>query len=100
MKAQQHECERKTQEKPIARVLPKTQEKQARNQKACGHPKRVSNPHHFPVATGEKARAILGQMRRGDMLINHTLGINQAASTTGRAKLGPDFVAALAKCGL
>ena len=54
----------------------------------------------FTVATGEKARAILDQMRRGDTLIYQTLGINQAASTTGRAKLGPDFMAALAKCGL
>lgn len=51
----------------------------------------------FTVATGEKARAILDQMRRGDTFIYQTLGINQAASTTGRAKLGPDFMAALAK---
>lgn len=54
----------------------------------------------YTVATGDKARAILEQMRTGRRLIYQTVGINAAASSTGRIELGPELIEALARCGI
>lgn len=54
----------------------------------------------YTAASGERAREIIQQMRTGRELIYRQLGANQATTTTGRIALGPDFNAALDKCGL
>jgi hypothetical protein len=54
----------------------------------------------FTAATGEKARSILNQMRSGRSLIYRTIGLNQAASTTGEYALDHSLEAALRQCGI
>nr|WP_325101012.1 MULTISPECIES: hypothetical protein [unclassified Pseudomonas] len=54
----------------------------------------------FTAATGEKAEKILAQMKTGKVLIYRTLGLNQAASTTGEYALDQSLNKALADCGI
>ncbi|MFJ3075305.1 hypothetical protein [Pseudomonas sp. NPDC087029] len=54
----------------------------------------------FTAATGEKAQQILSQMKNGKVLIYRTLGLNQAASTTGEYALDQSLHKALAECGI
>ncbi|MFT2184155.1 hypothetical protein [Pseudomonas sp. NBRC 111144] len=54
----------------------------------------------FTAATGEKAQQILSQMKTGKVLIYRTLGLNQAASTTGEYALDQSLNKALAECGI
>ena len=53
----------------------------------------------FTVTNGEKAAKIIQQMKQGHEIIYETLGVNQT-SRTGRQSLGPDFLTALADCGI
>lgn len=54
----------------------------------------------FTAATGEKAEKILAQMKTGKVLIYRTLGMNQAASTTGEYALDQSLSKALTECGI
>jgi hypothetical protein len=54
----------------------------------------------FTAATGEKAAAMLAQMKSGTVLIYETAGFNQPGSSTGRVVLDAQFKAALQTCGL
>ena len=54
----------------------------------------------FTAATGEKARSILKEMRAGKTLIYRTIGLNQAASTTGEYVLDQSLESALRQCGI
>ncbi|MEQ7921201.1 hypothetical protein ABQX22_18535 [Xanthomonas sp. WHRI 1810A] len=54
----------------------------------------------FTAATGEKARSILNQMKTGHSLIYRTVGLNQAASTTGEYVLDQSLEVALRQCGI
>lgn len=54
----------------------------------------------FTAATGDKAEAMLAQMKEGSMLIYETTGFNQPGSSTGRIALDDEFRAALTKCAL
>lgn len=54
----------------------------------------------FTAATGEKARSILSQMKAGHSLIYRTVGLNQAASTTGEYVLDQSLAVALRECGI
>lgn len=54
----------------------------------------------FTAATGEKARAILKELRAGRTLIYRTVGLNQAASSTGEYALDQSLEQALHKCGI
>ena len=54
----------------------------------------------FTAATGEKARSILKEMRAGKTLIYRTVGLNQAASTTGEYALDQSLESALRQCGI
>jgi hypothetical protein len=54
----------------------------------------------FTAATGEKARSILREMRAGKTVIYRTVGLNQAASTTGEYALDKSLETALNQCGI
>lgn len=54
----------------------------------------------FTAATGEKARSILREMRAGKTVIYRTVGLNQAASTTGEYVLDKSLETALNQCGI
>lgn len=54
----------------------------------------------FTAATGDKARSILSQMRSGRSMIYRTIGLNQAASTTGEYALDQSLEIALQQCGI
>ena len=54
----------------------------------------------YTVTTGDKARAIIDQMRQGHQAIYRQIGTNAPNSTTGQISLGADFNAALAACGI
>ena len=54
----------------------------------------------FTAATGDKARSILSQMRSGHSMIYRTVGLNQAASTTGEYALDQSLETALRQCGI
>jgi len=54
----------------------------------------------YTATTGEKANGLLAQMRGGQEIIYRGVGLNTAATTTGKLMLGDDFRAALAGCGL
>lgn len=53
----------------------------------------------YTTATGEKAAAILAEIRSGSRLIYRVMGAN-AASSTGEAPLGSELNDALVSCGL
>lgn len=54
----------------------------------------------FTAATGDKAQSILAQMRSGHSMIYRTIGLNQAASTTGEYPLDQSLDTALRQCGI
>jgi len=54
----------------------------------------------FTATTGEKARSILKEMVAGQKIKYRTVGLNQAASTTGEYDLDPSFKASLSHCGI
>ncbi|MBC3337507.1 hypothetical protein GIW50_16550 [Pseudomonas syringae] len=54
----------------------------------------------FTASTGEKAQSILKEMRSGKTLIYRTVGLNQAASTTGEYVLDQSLEVALRQCGI
>ena len=54
----------------------------------------------FTASTGEKAQSILKEMRSGKTLIYRTVGLNQAASTTGEYVLDQSLDVALRRCGI
>lgn len=54
----------------------------------------------FTAATGEKAQQVLSKMKTGKVLIYRTLGLNQAASTTGEYALDQSLNKALAGCAI
>lgn len=54
----------------------------------------------FTAATGEKAQSILKEMLSGQKIKYRTIGLNQAASSTGEYTLGPSLREALSKCGV
>ena len=54
----------------------------------------------YTAATGEKAKSILAEMRTGKKLIYRSVGLNQAASTTGEFLLDPSLEVALRQCGI
>jgi hypothetical protein len=54
----------------------------------------------FTAATGEKARSILAQMRAGHSMIYRTVGLNQAASSTGEYAIDQSLETALSECGI
>lgn len=54
----------------------------------------------FTASTGEKAQSILKEMRSGKTLIYRTVGLNQAASTTGEYVLDQSLEVALSQCGI
>ncbi len=60
----------------------------------------VKSMSPYTASTGEKARAILEEMKRGREVIYRTIGANRAGSTTGRAPLDGSFHKALARCGI
>ena len=51
------------------------------------------------ATTGERARALLAQMKAGKEIISRRMAANGAGSTTESMALGPDFIATLAECG-
>jgi hypothetical protein len=59
---------------------------------------RIMSP--FTATTGEKAQAIINQMAKGRKLKYRTIGMNQAASTTGEYAIDESFVDGLIKCGI
>ena len=52
------------------------------------------------VTTGEKAQKILNEMLSGTAIKYRTLGLNQAASSTGEFKLDNSLKESLLKCGV
>ncbi|MEL1220074.1 hypothetical protein TVA88_13295 [Aeromonas hydrophila] len=54
----------------------------------------------FTSTTGDKAKTILAEMLRGQKLIYRTVGLNQAASSTGEVLLDNSLKASLSQCGI
>lgn len=54
----------------------------------------------FTAVSGEKANQILAQMVHGRVVRFRTIGMNQAASTTGEAKIDGSFFSALREIGV
>lgn len=54
----------------------------------------------FTAATGKKAKAILKQMIHGQKIIYRSIGLNQAASSTGEVPIDQSFLTALSSCGI
>ena len=54
----------------------------------------------FTAATDAKANQILKEMLQGHKLIYRTVGLNQAASTTGEVQLDSSLKVALSQCGI
>ncbi|KPX64550.1 hypothetical protein ALQ89_00490 [Pseudomonas amygdali pv. tabaci] len=54
----------------------------------------------YTIAGGDKAKKILKQMLAGKVLKYRTVGINQAASTTGEVALDPSLVESLRLAGI
>ena len=54
----------------------------------------------YTVTGGDKAKKILKQMLAGKNLKYRTVGINQAASTTGEAVIDPSLIEALRLIGI
>ena len=54
----------------------------------------------YTAATGDKAKSIIRQMLTGKVIKYRTIGMNQAASTTGEVKLDASFAAALKSVGI
>jgi len=54
----------------------------------------------YTVTGGDKAKAIIKQMAAGHVLKFRTVGLNQAASTTGEVKIDPSFAQSLRQVGI
>lgn len=54
----------------------------------------------FTATTGNKARQIIKQMAAGRTVIFRSIGVNQAASTTGQVKIDASFSDALKQIGI
>lgn len=54
----------------------------------------------YTVTGGDKAKQILKQMVSGHLLKYRTVGINQAASSTGEAVIDPSLVKSLREIGI
>ncbi len=54
----------------------------------------------YTAATGDKAKRIIRQMLNGKVIKYRTVGMNQAASTTGEVKLDASFIEALKSIGV
>ncbi|KPZ53410.1 hypothetical protein [Pseudoalteromonas sp. P1-25] len=54
----------------------------------------------FTATTGDKARKILNEMLSGQKIKYRTVGLNQAASSTGEYDLDPSLASALQQCGI
>jgi hypothetical protein len=54
----------------------------------------------FTATTGDKAEQILKQMVHGTLVRYRTIGVNQAASTTGEIKIDESFLEALKRIGI
>lgn len=59
----------------------------------------TQNTSPYTAATGDKADAIIGELRSGSRLIYRVMSAN-AASSTGEAPLGDELNSALDECGL
>lgn len=66
--------------------------------KAMANAMKISSP--YTAATGDKAKEILRQMMSGKIVKYRTVGINQAASTTGEAAIDASFLKSLADIGI
>ena len=54
----------------------------------------------YTATTGDKAWTILNEMLKGKKMIYRTIGINQAASTTGEVLLDESLLKSLRECGI
>lgn len=54
----------------------------------------------FTATSGDKAKKILLEMLHGSKIKYRTIGLNQAASTTGEYEIDSSFKIALSKCGI
>ena len=54
----------------------------------------------YTATTGKKAWAILNEMLEGEKMIYRTVGLNQAASTTGEILLDESLLKSLKECGI
>ena len=54
----------------------------------------------YTATTGDKAWTILNEMLKGKKMIYRTIGINQAASTTGEVLLDESLLQSLKECGI
>ncbi|RYD50764.1 MAG: hypothetical protein EOP52_13150 [Sphingobacteriales bacterium] len=54
----------------------------------------------YTATTGAKAKSILKEMTTGKKVIYRTVGINQAASTTGEVAIDSSFIESLRKIGI
>jgi hypothetical protein len=54
----------------------------------------------FTAATGDKAKKIIKQMSNGKVLKYRTVGLNQAASSTGEVPIDSSFFEGLTKIGI
>jgi hypothetical protein len=54
----------------------------------------------FTSTTGDKAHSILAEMLSGQKLIYRTIGLNQAASSTGEVLLDNSLKESLSQCGI
>ena len=54
----------------------------------------------YTATTGDKAWTILNEMLKGKKMIYRTIGINQAASTTGEVLLDESLLQSLRECGI
>lgn len=59
---------------------------------------KITSP--YTATTGEKAKTILGEMVRGKTVKFRTVGMNQAASTTGEVPIDASFIEALKAIGI
>lgn len=91
-------------EEAWSKVLPKNAtdadraQFEATSREAMGVVGQMISP--YTAATGEKAAAMLAQMKSRTVLIYETTGFNQPGSSTGRVTLDAQFRSALASCGL
>ena len=54
----------------------------------------------YTATTGDKAWTILNEMLKGKKMIYRTIGLNQAASTTGEVLLDESLLQSLRDCGI
>lgn len=84
----------------IALGLPAEQAEMIKNSQAQSMENIYKMMSPYTVTGGDKARAILKQMLSGQTLIYRTVGINQAASTTGEIALDDSLRQSLLVIGI